>query len=307
MAIDLEAIKRKVAQLSGIRSSRVQLWKPQLGEHRIRVLPWADAAPESPFKERYFYYLGNEMPILAPFQFGKPDPINSFIKTLYASRKDEDKELAKKLRPAMRAYVPIVDRANEKDGVIVFAFGKAAYTRMLSFFLEKETENWNDPGEEGWDAKVQMIPNVGGFSKTKLGPIDLVRKQSPLHTDSAIAKKWLDSIPNIDDMYPIKSEAEIKQILERYLSGGSSDEDQGQGKPATERNSEKGADELEKLANELKSSPIPGPATLDEASEEDLPKKTPRKAAAAKKTTEEETETKFKNLDAAFDSLMAEE
>ena len=295
MAIDLEAIRKKIAQLNGVKNSRVQLWKPPVGEHRIRVLPWPDATSEQPFKELFFYYLGKRMPILAPFQFNKPDPIHDFIKSLYASRTDENRELAYKLKPAMRAYVPIIDRANEKQGPIVWAFGKKPYQRMLGFYVDPDVGDFTDP-QEGLDLKVDVIPGTG-FSKTLIGSIDAARKQSVLHSDPDTMKKWLDSIPSIGDMYPIKSADEIKSELEAYLAG-----DEGEGPRDNQGETTKGADappdELEKIASELKSKKPP-------VDEESVPEK---KAGKSKKEEKKnESEPKYKNLDKAFSELLDED
>jgi hypothetical protein len=132
MAIDLEAIKRRVAELSGVKkSSSVQLWKPGIGEHKIRCLPWKNAPDGQPFMERWFYYIGENAGILAPNQFGKPDPINDLIRKLYSSGKPDDRLLAKKLQPKMRCYAPVVVRGQEDKGVMVWSFGKIVYQRML--------------------------------------------------------------------------------------------------------------------------------------------------------------------------------
>lgn len=308
MGIDLDAIRKKVAQLSGVRNSRVQLWKPGLGDHRIRVLPWPDATPEAPFKELYFYYLGNRMPILAPFQFNKPDPINALIKSLYSTKKEDDKELAKKLRPGMRAYAVVLDRADEKQGPIVWAFGKQAYTRMLSFFLDADTEEWTSPGPEGWDLKVSIIPGTG-FSKTKIGPIDTAKKQSPLHTDPEQIKKWMSSIPSINDMYPLKSEAEIKAELEAYLAG---DEGGPTNESAGQSRGEKPSDDLDKLAKELRApsakeieSAEADSSEADDITTAETKKSTKKSAAKSVSKPEPTSESKdYGDLDKAFDSLL---
>jgi len=120
MAIDLEAIKRRVAELSGVKkTSSVQMWKPGLGEHKVRCLPWKNAAEGQPFMERWFYYIGDNAGILAPNQFGKPDPINDLIRKLYSSGKPDDRTLAKKLAPKMRCYAPVIVRGEEDKGVQV--------------------------------------------------------------------------------------------------------------------------------------------------------------------------------------------
>jgi hypothetical protein len=122
MAIDLEAIRKRVAQLSGnYKNSSIQLWKPGVGEYKIRGLAWKNAPEGSPIIEKWFYYLGNGPGILTPNQFGKPDPIQDLIRKLYSSGKPEDKTLAKKLLPKMRAYLPIIVRGEEAKGVQVWS------------------------------------------------------------------------------------------------------------------------------------------------------------------------------------------
>ena len=83
MAIDLDAIRKKLSQLSGNSSKRNTMWRPQEGEeHTVRLLSFQNNDGQ-PFKERYFYYnIGNNPGLLAPYQFGKPDPIQELITKL---------------------------------------------------------------------------------------------------------------------------------------------------------------------------------------------------------------------------------
>jgi len=219
MAIDLEAIKRRVAELSGVKkTSAVQLWKPSLGEHKVRCLPWKNSPDGQPFAERWFYYIGENAGILAPNQFGKPDPINDLIRKLYSSGKPDDRVLAKKLAPKMRCYAPVVVRGEEDKGVQVWAFGKLVYQRMLGFFLDEEVGDILSP-TEGFDLKVSITKQPGKqFNDTTVDP---ARRPSKLHEDSKTMEQWLNSIPNIDDMYRLKSTQEIETVLNNWLNGGS--------------------------------------------------------------------------------------
>jgi len=280
MAIDLEAIKRRVAELSGVKkTSSVQLWKPSLGEHKIRCLPWKNAPDGQPFAERWFYYIGDNAGILTPHQFGKPDPINDLIKKLYSSGKPDDRNLAKKLQPKMRCYAPVVVRGEEDKGVQVWAFGKLVYQRMLGFFLDEEVGDILSP-TEGFDLKVSITKQPGKqFNDTTVDP---ARRPSKLHEDSKTAEQWLNSIPNIDDMYRLKSTQEIETVLNNWLNGGSSADatpEMSRGVTTT--------DALDDLVAEVKSS------TADSK-------------PAAKKTKKEE-DTKKQSLDDAFADLMNDE
>ena len=72
MAIDFDAIKRKLDRLSGNSSSRNTMWKPVEGEkHTVRLISFPDNDGQ-PFCERMFYYnIPGQRGLLAPSQFGK--------------------------------------------------------------------------------------------------------------------------------------------------------------------------------------------------------------------------------------------
>ncbi len=278
MGIDLEAIKRRVAELSGVKkTSSVQLWKPSLGEHKIRCLPWKNSPDGQPFAERWFYYIGDNAGILAPNQFGKPDPINDLIRKLYSSGKPDDRQLAKKLQPKMRCYAPVVVRGEEDKGVQVWAFGKLVYQRMLGFFLDEEVGDILDP-KEGFDLKVSITKQPGKqFNDTTVDP---ARRPSKLHDDAKQMETWLNAIPNLDDMYRLKSTQEIEAVLNNWLNGGSAADatpEQSRGPAPT--------DALDELVAEVKA----------------------EKPATKKPAKKDEGDTKKQSLDDAFADLMNDE
>lgn len=261
MAIDLEAIKKRVAELSGVKkTSSVQLWKPGIGEHKIRCLPWKNAPDGQPFMERWFYYIGENAGILAPNQFGKPDPINDLIRKLYSSGKPDDRLLAKKLAPKMRCYAPVVVRGEEDKGVQIWSFGKIIYQRMLGFFLDEEVGDILSP-TEGFDLKVSITKQPGKqFNDTTVDP---ARRPSKLHEDAKQAETWLNSIPSLDDMYRLKNTQEIETILNNWLSGGTAESDKTDGTPRGAAAS----DELDSLTADLK------PSSTEKKQKKDTAKK----------------------------------
>jgi hypothetical protein len=277
MGIDLEAIRRRVEELSGVKkTSSVQLWKPTLGEHKIRCLPWKNAPDGQPFMERWFYYIGENAGILSPHQFGKPDPINDLIRKLYSSGKPDDRLLAKKLQPKMRCYAPVVVRGEEDKGVQVWAFGKLVYQRMLGFFLDEEVGDILSP-TEGFDLKVSITKQPGKqFNDTSVDP---ARRPTKLHEDSKTAEQWLNSIPSLDDMYRLKSTQEIETVLNNWLNGGTPDD---VGPSVTRGPAPK--DALDDLVAEVKAT-------------------TPEKKKT-KKPDDDDAPTKKQSLDDAFEDLM---
>lgn len=308
MAVDLAAIRKRVQELSGQRrTSSVQLWKPEAGEYRVRGIPWKSTPDGMPFIERRFYYLGDAPRILAPSQFGKPDPVNDLIRKLYSSGSQDDRALAKKLQPKMVAYMSIIVRGQEDKGPLVWGFNKFIYQRLLSFFTEEDVGDFLDPND-GFDLKVNITPSPKKFNgRTVMDTVvDAARKSTKLSENAEQAKKWLDGVPNIDDMYQQKTAAEIEQVLNTWLAGGATSEapsDEGTG-----RGNERAKDELDKLVDEVKSETKPQAAASKPVEQAEKPKKA---ATVSKKAPEvdvdDSTPAPKTSLDEAFDDLMSDD
>lgn len=302
MAIDLEAIRRRVKELSGNRkNSSIQLWKPELGEYKVRGIPWKpeQTSDGMPLIERWFYYIGEAQSMLSPSQFGKPDPVNDLIRKLYNSGKPDDRVIAKSLQPRMRAYMALIVRGQEDKGVFVWAFGKPVYQRLLSFYADEEVGDILDP-ETGFDLKVSLTHQQGKMFKGRPSidtSIDPARRQSKLSEDPAQAKAWLESVPDLDDMYKLKTFAEMEGVLNNWLSGGDQTSSDS-GSDGTQRGVSAGDDALTKLANEIKSESPPKAAKA--------PKKEDKKKAAPDVEVAEES-VKKQSLDDAFKELMTDE
>ena len=217
MAIILDKIKSKLDQLTGQAPRRNQtFWRPDVGEHTIRLLPFKDNDGQ-PFKERWFYYDIVDGPgILAPVKMGMPDPVNEFAQKLYKDGSDSSRELAKKLRPKMRAYAPVVVRGEEEKGVRLWAFGQMVYTGLLRLFLDEDYGDITDP-KEGFDVKVSVTQVPG--RKWPQTDVKARPRPSVLSEDMTQSQSWLDTIPDLNQIYELKSYDEIKQVLDNWSSG----------------------------------------------------------------------------------------
>ncbi len=295
MAIDLDAIRRRMAELSGgKRTSSVQLWKPGPGEYKVRCLPWKNAAEGQPFQERWFYYIGTNAGVLTPKQFGKPDPIDDLIRKLFSSGKPDERILAKKLLPKMRAYTPVVVRGQEDKGVMVWSFGKLIYQRLLGFFVDEDYGDILDP-KEGFDLKVTVSQQPGKQFQDTV--VDCKGRASVLHNDPKVVESWINAVPNIDDMYRLKGKEEIEQILNTWLNSGSADEDNSYSNEGTSRGTSATPDALDALVNEVNRKPAPTEVTVS-------PKK-PAPGVKKPKVDDEEdaAPAKKQTLDEAFAEL----
>lgn len=217
MALNLDAIRKKLNQLNGQGKSKVSMWKPEENtESTVRLISFPDNDGQ-PFKERYFYYgIGKQRGLLAPNQFGKPDPIQELINKLREEGSKESYDLAKKLYPSMRVYAAVIVRGEEEKGVQIWAFGKKVYTSLINFILDEDYGDITDPFT-GRDIRVTSTKVPG---KTYADTDVRVRgKETKLAESDDQMKKWLDNIPDVDEMFQLKSYDELESIINSWLNG----------------------------------------------------------------------------------------
>jgi hypothetical protein len=290
MAIDMEAIRRKLAQLNREKAPSNK-WKPQkVGNYKIRALPWpANLTSEgTPFIERYFYYIGKDS-VLTPKQFGEEDPVNDLISALWRSKDPADKETAKKIMPKMKAYLAVLVKGEEEKGAQLFEFSHTTYKRLLGFYMDEDGGDICDL-EEGFDLKVTM--SDGGRvweGKPQLDMTIDLGKQGALskwfNGDTTKMQELLEKLPSVDETtkFARKSSAEIKLLLDKWTAGPDAVSEEGTTRGSTP------TDELDKLADEVAK---------------------PTTKKSSKKSDEDSGEVKSKtktDLDAAFDELMEDD
>jgi hypothetical protein len=223
MAIDFDAIRKKLGQLSGQNKKSTIMWRPEEGKDynvRIIAMPNNDGQP---FKDRWYYYgIGGDKAaaILAPYQFGKRDPIQELITKLREDGSEASRELCKKLYPKMRTYAAVIVRGEEDKGVRLWAFGKMIYQDLLKLMLDEDYGDITDP-LEGRDVKVSVTKQPGKqYADTKVTPRGTT---SPLSKDKDQVKTWLSAIPNLDDYEELTPVEEIEKRVNDWLGGGSSE------------------------------------------------------------------------------------
>ena len=230
MAIDLAAIRKKLNQLSGQNSKKNTMWRPEENsETTIRLMAYPNNDGQ-PFKELMFYYnIGNNPGLLAPYQFQKPDQIQELITKLRDEGSKETYEMAKKLYPKMRVYAACIVRGEESEGVKLWGFGKTVYQSLLALMLDEDYGDITDP-IEGRDISVVCTKNPGQqWATTTVTPRG---KQTKLTSDSSQAKEWMNNLPDVENIFQLKSYDELSKIINDWLAG---DEEEDVG---TERGSE---------------------------------------------------------------------
>ena len=231
MAVDFDAIRKKLDRLSGTNKNRSLTWRPTEGEeHTVRLISFPDNEGQ-PFKELWFYYnIGKERGLLTPHQFQNPDPIQELINKLREEGSKESYELAKKLYPKMRTYAPVIVRGEEDKGVQIWGFGKMVYQALLGLMLDEDYGDITDP-LEGRDIKVVCSKQPGKkWAMTEVRPRG---KQSLLSEAPDQTKEWMSNIPNMDDLYECKSYDELSKIVNDWLGEGESEYDSGASSAST--------------------------------------------------------------------------
>jgi hypothetical protein len=218
MALDMKKMREKRNALKGKGGGNKNLfWKPQDGDQTIRILPTSDG---DPFKEYWFYYNLDKGPVLCPKRnFGEDSPVLDFATQLYREGTPESIKMAKDLFPKQRFFSPVLVRGEEGQGVRIWGYSKTVYEQLLNLVLNPDYGDITDV-EEGTDLVLSYGKAPGAmFPSTKLTP---KRKTSPACKEgNKDCVETLKEIPEFEGLFERKTTAEVKQLLDRYMSGES--------------------------------------------------------------------------------------
>ena len=243
MAIDMKKMREKRNALKGKGGGNKQnlFWKPQDGEQTIRILPTPDG---DPFKEYWFYYNLDKTPVLCPKRnFGEDSPVLDFATKLYREGTPESIKMAKDLFPKQRFFSPVLVRGEEGQGVRIWGFSKTVYEQLLNLVLNPDYGDITDT-ENGTDLVLQYGKAPGAmFPSTKLTPKR--KTSSACKNGDDDCEAVLKEIPEFEGLFERKTSEEVKQLLDRYMSGDSETEKYGD-VPA-----EKAVSKVDKAFNDL--------------------------------------------------------
>jgi len=178
MSYDIKALKEKLNKLNSNngksgsgekKKDQVKLlwWKPSLGANEIRFLPYNDGSGQ-PFQEIGYYNSKqlSENRIVAPCQWGMPDPIQDLMVKLRKNRQDNATwQLMKQLNVRESYYAPVLVRGQEDKGVQIWEMSmkvlNQVYTKLSHPDYEKE--DLFDP-KEGYDFTVTAVDSGKQFN-----------------------------------------------------------------------------------------------------------------------------------------------
>jgi len=214
--MDINAVKKRLAQLQTSTTRSTNLWKPQPGKTQIRILPYK-LNSDTPFIELFFHYDLGGKSFLSPTSFGRPDPIEEFADKLKQSGNREDWRLGKKLEAKLRTFAPVVVRGEESQGTKFWGFGKTVYQELLSLIADPDYGDISDP-INGRDVVVEFktAEETGAsFPKTS---IRVKPNQTPITEDKAVLTNLLDDQKDIREVYNELSYDELAEALGDWLN-----------------------------------------------------------------------------------------
>ena len=221
--MDINAVKKRLAQLQTSTTRSTNLWKPQPGKTQIRILPYK-LNTDTPFIELFFHYDLGGKSFLSPTSFGRPDPIEEFADKLKQSGNREDWRLGKKLESKLRTFAPVVVRGEEKGGTKFWGFGKTVYQELLSIIADPDYGDISDP-INGRDVVVEFktAEETGAsFPKTS---IRVKPNQIPITEDKAVLTDLLDNQKDIREVYNELTYDELAEALGDWLNPSDGEEE----------------------------------------------------------------------------------
>jgi hypothetical protein len=260
--MDLNALKEKLQQLNRRTNNSNDIWKPK-DEHEVRLIPYPHG-PE-PFNEIHFHYEVGESPaIVCPkLNFGEDCAVCDFADRLksWKDKNGRDKpevlrksdfETFKKIQAKARVYVPMVERGKESEGPKFWGVTPNQSLEILQVCADSDRlselgldandtkraldvifrtdlaydlkVSFRKPGEKGNTKSFTQIVITGGI------------KAKPLSKDKAQAQELLAAVKNIKDLFPPVSSDDVAKALNRWVSGGRSEESVvAESKPAEQK------------------------------------------------------------------------
>lgn len=223
MSVNLDVIRKKLQVLQNLQSGNKNIWKPEPGTNKIRIVPYQHNK-DNPFIEIYFHYNLGKKSLVSPFTNGESDPVIEFCDKLKETGNTEDWVLGKKMEPKLRAFAPVIVRGKEKEGVKFWGFGQEIYQELLNIMVDPDYGDITDL-TSGRDIDVTYLtPKEAGnkYGKTSIR----VKPQTSMATDDKeIAQKIVKEQPNILEIYPCNTYEELKKALNKWLNPESEDDE----------------------------------------------------------------------------------
>lgn len=221
----LQRVQSKGGDQKRYVNNKDRLLTLEPGNTVVRAVPYKENK-DNPFIELYFHYNINNRSYLSPISYGNPDPFVEFAEKLRATGLQEDRELAYKLMPKIRIFLPVVVRGKEQEGVKFWGFSKTTFAELVKYMEDPDYGDYTDV-MTGRDIVIEKTAKQSG---SDYGSISFRIK--PKETKLAESKEDIVKILNnqipISDVYSEIEYDVMKETLENWLSIENGDESESQ-------------------------------------------------------------------------------
>jgi hypothetical protein len=213
--MDLNAIRQRLSALQTSTNKTGNLWKPDPGQQVVRIVPYIHNKA-NPFMELYFHYGLAGKNYLSPISFGRPDPVVEFAEKLKSTGDKNDWQMARKLEPKMRTYVPVIIRGKESEGVKFWGFGKTVYQELLGIIADPDYGDITDP-VNGRDISVTFTTAEEAGKSFPQTAIRVKPNVTPAATEKAIIEK-IGKQQSLTEIFKEPSYDDLRSALEKWLN-----------------------------------------------------------------------------------------
>jgi len=212
MAIDLNALRLKHEQLNNPQSGNntdflKKFYQIPEGTNAVRILPWKDDEKEF-YAETKIHRVpgpdGNVKNIHCRKIHGESCPMCDLYYALWKTGRQEDEDLARKIKPRARYYMNILDR--EGGEVKILSIGVILFKKIIGAMLDEDFGDITDP-ETGHDFKIvkEMEGQWPKYDQSAPRP-----KSSPLGSKAENAST-MDSLHNIHELVKLEEYEDVKK------------------------------------------------------------------------------------------------
>lgn len=232
-----------------IQKAFANYWTPKVGKNEIRILPpWSKEGLA--FKELVVHFsVGPDKRTVGCLRkFGKKCFICEMVDKLKSEEDTESKELAKRMTRKNRYMWNILDLRDLKSGVQVLSCGVRLFEGVWVYFAD---EDWGDivHPDKGYNL---VVTRVGSGLNTKYSVLARRKPEKmPMLLDTSSP---LDSLYDLDAVFPISSYEEQKQIFEGFVESALEEEEEAEEREVVEK------EEVEEVGEEnaIESVPVKG-------------------------------------------------
>jgi len=243
MAINLEALRAKHEQLNNPQSGNntdflKKFYQIPEGSNPVRILPWKDDEKEF-YAETKIHRVtgpdGNVKNIHCRKIHGESCPMCDLYYALWKTGRQEDEDLARKIKPRARYYMNVLDR--EGGEVKILSIGVILFKKIIGAMLDEDFGDITDP-EAGHDFKIVKIMEGQWPKYDQSQPRP---KSEPLGTKKEVAA-YMEQLHGIHDLVKLEEYEDVKQYSDNLLASN-------QGSSNTPQTEEENSSYLSKLQN----------------------------------------------------------